>query len=85
MGQPKLQCSFLPFSLLGVGCEACLVPRASSKALPIAVVLSNLPWELHLTPERLSGKLRWQRPAAWQEGLRLPGAEAGGRAGDRNP
>lgn len=46
MGQVKLWCSFFHFSLLGVGCEACLIPRAGSKALPIAVA-----WELHLAPE----------------------------------
>lgn len=45
-GQEDLWCSFLHFSLSGVGCEAHLVPRAGSKALPIAVA-----WELHLAPE----------------------------------
>lgn len=54
-GQPKLWCSFLPFSLSGVRCEACLVLRTGSKALPVAAVLPNLPWELRLSPERPSG------------------------------
>lgn len=53
MGQPKFQCSFLSFSLSGVRREACLDP--SYKALPIASVVPNLPWERHLAPERPLG------------------------------
>lgn len=56
-----------------------VVSEATSKALPSLWHFQTCPRSC-ISPQRVcwaAGKPRWQRPAAWREGLHPPGTEAG--------